>query len=157
MSIHHPKTKTGQDKKGLAGKQEKVAPPQHTDQHQQHQPPVDQQQKKGKELDQYPDQQPKKGKAFDEGLSNNSNTQTGTANSGYDEKNPKRPGGKQQEHPKVTNQENDITNTEEQDKWEDEPVDEQAGNSTHRTDPEIDSPIPDAEKTEKKIPKGNSL
>ena len=32
-------------------------------------------------------------KAFDEGLQNNSNTQTGTANSGYDEKNPKKPGG----------------------------------------------------------------
>lgn len=99
-----------------------------------------------------------KGKT-DQGEHNNANTQTGTAQSGYDEKNPKHPGGKQQQQPKVTNQENEITNSEEQNKWEDEPVKEQSGNSTERTDPEIDQPIPDAEKTEKKIPnmKGNSL
>lgn len=93
-------------------------------------------------------------KAFDEGLQNNSNTQTGTANSGYDEKNPKRSGGTQQSNPKVTNQDNDITNTEKSKQWEeDEPVNEQSpGNSTERTDPEIDSPVPGTEKTEKKIP-----
>jgi hypothetical protein len=99
-----------------------------------------------------PDQQGK-GKAFDEGLQNNSNTQTGTAQSGYDEKNPKKPAGKQQENPKVTNQDNDITNGEKSKQWDDEPVNEQSnGNSTERTDPEIDSPIPGTEKTEKKIP-----
>jgi hypothetical protein len=157
MSIHHPKTKTGQDQTGQADKQKKVARPEDTGlpQHDQHQQQGHQHQKKDKASDQYPDQQKKK--AFDEGLTNNSNTQTGTANSGYDEKNPKHAGGKQQQHPKVTNQENDITNSEEQHKWAEEPVDEQSGNSAHRTDPEIDSPIPDAEKTEKKIPKGNSL
>ena len=107
---------------------------------------------------QHPDQQDKKKKAFDEGLPNNSNTQTGTAQSGYDEKNPKQPGGKQQQQPKVTNQENDITNSEEQNKWAEEPVEERSGgNSTERTDPEIDSPIPDAEKTEKKIPQSGGL
>lgn len=107
----------------------------------------------------------KKKQAFDQGLPNNSNTQTGTAHSGYDEKNPKHPGGKQQQQPKVTNQENDITNSEEQSKWAEEPVEERSegayssedrsdGNSTERTDPEIDTPIPDTERTEKKIPQG---
>ncbi|NII25868.1 hypothetical protein HB364_12285 [Pseudoflavitalea sp. X16] len=61
-----------------------------------------------------PDPQSPKSRAFDQGLSNNSNTQTGTAQSGYDETNPKQPGGKQQQQPKVTNQENAITNSEEQ-------------------------------------------
>jgi hypothetical protein len=131
MSIKDPKAK--QDKTGQQGSKDKTGNMQQSDQ--------------GK-------------KAFDQGLSNNSNTQTGTAQSGYDEKNPKHPGGKQQQQPKVTNQENDVTNSEEQKKWNDEPVDEQSsGNSKERTDPEIDSPIPDAEKTEKKIPtmKGDSL
>lgn len=100
-----------------------------------------------------------KKKAFDEGIPNNSNTQTGTAQSGYDEKNPKHPGGKQQQQPKVTNEENAITNSEEQNKLDEEPVNERSGNSAERTDPEIDSPIPDPERTEKKIPtmKGDSL
>jgi hypothetical protein len=95
-----------------------------------------------------------KKKGFDEGVQNNSNTQTGTAKSGYDEKNPKKPAGKQQDNPKVTNQDNDITNGEQERKqWNDEPVNEQSnGNSTERTDPEIDSPLPGVEKTEKKIP-----
>jgi len=89
-------------------------------------------------------------KAFDQGLQNNSNTQTGTANSGYDEKNPKKAGGSQQLNPKVTNQDNDITNDQRDDE---EPVNEQSeGNSRERTDPEIDSPVPGTEKTEKKIP-----
>ncbi len=107
----------------------------------------------------------KKKQAVDQGLPNNSNTQTGTAHSGYDEKNPKHPGGKQEQQPKVTNQENEITNSEEQNKWAEEPVEERSGgrlsgeghsdgNSTERTDPEIDSPIPDTERTEKKIPQG---
>lgn len=109
--------------------------------------------KTGKE--QQPNQADKKNQAFDQGLSNNSNTQAGTAQSGYDEKNPKHPGGQQQQQPKVTNQENDITNSEEQDKWAEESMGEHAaGNSTERTDPEIDSPIPDSESTEKKIPRG---
>jgi len=69
---------------------------------------------------------PEQKKAFDEGLQNNSNTQTGTANSGYDEKNPKKPGGAQRSNPKVTNQDNDITNTEKGKQWDDEPVDEQS-------------------------------
>jgi phage repressor protein C with HTH and peptisase S24 domain len=130
MSIQDPKTKTKQDKAG----------------------------KQSEQID-------KKKQAFDQGLPNNSNTQTGTAHSGYDEKNPKHPGGKQQQQPKVTNQENDITNSEEQNKWAEEPVEERSGgvysggdnsngNSTERTDPEIDSPIPDTERTEKKIPQG---
>lgn len=63
-----------------------------------------------------PDPQNPKSKAFDQGLFNNSNTQTGTAQSGYDEAHPKNPGGKQQQQPKVTNQENAITNTDEQTK-----------------------------------------
>lgn len=93
-------------------------------------------------------------KAFDQGLQNNSNTQTGTANSGYDEKNPKRSGGSLQINPKVTNEDNDITNGQKSKQWDDEePVNEQSqGNSTERTDPEIDSPVPGTEKTEKKIP-----
>jgi len=128
MATQDPKTKIKQDKNGLADQ--------------------------GKTNDQHPsDKHEKKKMAFDPGVTNNANTQAGTAQSGYDEKNPKKPGGKQQEHPKVTNQENDITNSEQQDKWSEEPVDEQSGNSTPRTDPEIDSPIPDAERTEKKIPK----
>lgn len=99
-------------------------------------------------------------KTVDLGMHNNANTQTGTAQSGYDEKNPKKPGGQQQQDPKVTNQENQITNSEEQDKWKEEPVQEQSndsGNSRERTEPEIDSPIPDSEKTEKKIPNADSL
>ena len=132
MSTQDPKTKTKQDKSGKEDNGKK---------------PGNMQQ---------PDQQEKKKQAFDQGLPNNSNTQTGTAQSGYDEKNPQQPGGKQQQQPKVTNQENDITNSEEQNKWAEEPVDEQSdgGNSKERTDPEIDSPIPDSEKTEKKIPQG---
>jgi hypothetical protein len=132
MSIQDPKTKTKQDKAGNGKQSEQIG---------------------------------KKKQAFDQGLPNNSNTQTGTAHSGYDEKNPKHPGGKQQQQPKVTNQENDITNSEEQNKWAEEPVEERSegayssedrsdGNSKERTDPEIDSPIPDTERTEKKIPQG---
>ncbi|MBO9561857.1 MAG: hypothetical protein J7621_03750 [Niastella sp.] len=132
MSIQDPKTKAKQDKAGNGKQSEQID---------------------------------KKKQAFDQGLPNNSNTQTGTAHSGYDEKNPKHPGGKQQQQPKVTNQENDITNSEGQNKWAEEPVEERSGgvysggdnsdgNSTERTDPEIDSPIPDTEKTEKKIPQG---
>lgn len=92
--------------------------------------------------------------AFDQGLQNNSNTQAGTANSGYDEKNPKKAGGTQQINPKVTNQDNAITNEQNGKDWDnEEPVDERStGNSTERTDPEIDSPVPGTEKTEKKIP-----
>ena len=135
MSINDPKTKAKQDKTGQPGQKDK----------------------RDTGNKQQSDQQEK---AFDQGLPNNSNTQTGTAQSGYDEKNPKHPGGKQQDQPKVTNQDNDITNSEGGKKWNDEPVDEQSsGNSKERTDPEIDSPIPDAEKTEKKIPtmKGGAL
>lgn len=120
MSIHDPKTKP--NKTGRAGNSKKTDP--------------GQQEKK-------PDQQDKKKKAFDEGLPNNSNTQTGTAQSGYDEKNPTYPGGKQQQQPKVTNQENAITNSEEQNKLdeEQEPVDEQSCDNA-----------PVTEKTERKIP-----
>ncbi|AXY78368.1 hypothetical protein D3H65_32185 [Paraflavitalea soli] len=134
MSIKDPKTKGKHDSTGNTGTHEKSGY-------------------------QQADQQDKKKKAFDEGMSNNSNTQTGTAHSGYDEKNPKHPGGKQQQGPKVTNDENTITNSQEQNKVDEEPVDERSGNSAERTDPEIDSPIPDAEKTEKKIPtmKGGAL
>ena len=63
-------------------------------------------------------------KAFDEGLQNNSNTQTGMANSGYDEKNPKKSGGTQRSNPKVTNEDNDITNGEKGKQWDNEPVDD---------------------------------
>lgn len=111
---------------------------------------------KGPGEQEQPDRQ-EKGRAFDQGLYNNSNTQAGTAQSGYDEANPKQPGGKQQQQPKVTNQENAITNSEEQNKWEDEPVEEKSGgNSTETTDPEI---VPDEEKTVKKIPtmKGGAI
>lgn len=128
MSTHDPKTKTRQDKGGQTGLH-------------------------NKSQEKHPDQSDKKGQAFEEGLSNNSNTQAGTANSGYDEKNPKRPGGKQQHEPKVTNRDNDITNSEEQNKLSEEPAGEDTGNSKERTDPEIDQPIPDSERTEKKIPK----
>ncbi|MDF2190280.1 hypothetical protein [Paraflavitalea sp. CAU 1676] len=130
MVIKDPKSKTKQDKSPQTVQQ-------------------------GKSSDQRPsDKQEKRSTAFDPGVTNNANTQAGTAQSGYDEKNPKHPGGKQQHNPKVTNQENDITNSEAQNKWSEEPVDEQSsGNSTQRTDPEIDSPIPDSERTEKKIPK----
>ena len=76
-------------------------------------------------------------KAFDEGLQNNSNTQTGTANSGYDEKNPKKAGGTQQSNPKVTNQDNDITNTEKGKQWNDEPVDEQSTGKTEKKIPNM--------------------
>lgn len=94
-----------------------------------------------------------KSRSFDQGLSNNSNTQTGTAQSGYDEKNPKKPAGKQQQEPKVTNQENKITNSQEQDELTEEPVEEKAtGNSNHQADPEIDAPLPEQEPTEHKIP-----
>lgn len=129
MSNQDPKTKAKKDKTGQPGP-------------------------KGK-TDSGNTQQPDQGKkAFDQGLSNNSNTQTGTAQSGYDENNPKHPGGKQQLQPKVTNQENAITNSEEQNKVdeEQEPVEEQSsGNAKERTDPETDSP--------KKIPtmKGGAL
>jgi|GEM_PF-1227815 len=135
MSIKDPKTKGKHDANGNADAHEKGG------------------QQQGADL------RDKKKKAFDEGVPNNSNTQTGTAHSGYDEKNPKHPGGKQQQQPKVTNDENAITNSEEQNKWNEEPVDERSGNSAERTDPEIDSPIPDSERTERKIPtmKGDSL
>jgi hypothetical protein len=106
-----------------------------------------------------PEKQPKtpsaeeKKKAFDQGIFNNSNPQTGTAQSGYDEKNPKHPGGKQEMQPKVTNEDNDITNSQEQNIEAEEPVEERSeGNSRERTDPEINAPIPDEEDTEKKIP-----
>lgn len=105
------------------------------------------------------DEQQKKDQVPDQGIPNNANTQTGTAQSGYDEKNPKQPGGQQQLQPKVTNQENDITNSEEQYKWEEdqEPVQEQSGNAgkdpgVEKTDPSMDSPLPDEEGTDKKIP-----
>ena len=84
---------------------------------------------------QQPGQQEKKSKAFDQGLFNNSNTQTGTANSGYDENNPKQAGGKQQHNPKVTNQENEITNSEEQNKLDEEPVEEQSAGITEKKIP----------------------
>lgn len=85
-----------------------------------------------------PDPQNPKDKAFDQGLFNNSNTQTGTAQSGYDERNPKHPGGKQQQQPKVTNQDNAITNSEEQNKCDDEPVQEKsAGNAGKETEKKI--------------------
>jgi hypothetical protein len=95
----------------------------------------------------------KKSMAFDPGQTNNSNTQTGTANSGYDEKNPRQPGGTQQDDPKVTNQENDITNSEEQNKWSEEPVEEKAiENTSQKTDQDKDAPLPDPEKTERIVP-----
>lgn len=122
MNIQDPKGK--QHKTGQANANKKAG--------QAHQPG---------QQDKRSDPQDKKKKAFDEGLPNNSNTQTGTAQSGYDEKNPKYPGGKQQQHPKVTNQENAITNSEEQNKLDEEPVDEQSGGNA-------------TEKTEKKIPQG---
>lgn len=93
-----------------------------------------------------------KKKAFDQGISNNSNTQTGTAQSGYDEKNPKHPGGKQEMQPKVTNEDNDITNSQEQNIEAEEPVEERSEDSRKETGPEIDAPIPGEEDTEKKIP-----
>lgn len=135
MSVKDPKKQVKKEKGGQAPTHEKLAPAHEKGGHQQ---PADQSENKKK--------------AFDQGIPNNSNTQTGTAQSGYDEKNPKQPGGKQQQEPKVTNQENAITNSEEQNKLDEEPVEEQSGNSKERTDPDIDAPIPDAEKTEKKIP-----
>lgn len=87
-----------------------------------------------------PDPQHPKGKAFEQGLSNNSNTQTGTAQSGYDEMNPKHPGGKQQHQPKVTNQENAITNSEEQNKCDDdEPVQEKSAGKLEKNTPTMKS------------------
>ncbi|WP_276484381.1 hypothetical protein [Paraflavitalea pollutisoli] len=106
-----------------------------------------------KKHDKHAEQADKKVSVNDPGVTNNANPKTGTANSGYDEKNPKHPGGKQQQDPKVTNQENDITNTDKQHKWDSEANDHPDGNSKERTDPEIDSPIPDTETTEKKIPR----
>lgn len=69
--------------------------------------------------------------------------------------------GRQQ--PKVTNQEQEITNADRQKQVAEEPVEERSAGKTGTTrdqakedrgsnDPEIDMPIPDPEKTEKKIP-----
>lgn len=79
----------------------------------------------------------------------------GTGQSGYKEKNPQRPAKPgEKDHPKVTNQDNKITNTDDNE----EPVEEQSGPTDliDNKDPEIDTPVHDPEKTEKKIPKMKS-
>ena len=153
MSINDPKTKPGQQgKEGQQGKDKS------DQQHQGH----GQQQQKGNQQQQGGQQQQgsQQKKAFDSGTQNNSTNQPGKNDKGYDEKNPQKPAQPdQRERPRVTNEDNDITNSDKQNRVSEEPVDEQSpGNLADNKDPEIDTPIYDPEKTEKKIPsmKGDS-
>ena len=87
------------------------------------------------------------------------NFDKGHNKSGYAEKEPSQKPNQSGHQPKVTNEENDITNTDQQDR-----IDETEDQGTQpgkysddkdlsdNKDPEIDTPIHDPEKTEKKIP-----
>lgn len=91
-------------------------------------------------------------KAFDKGNQNNSTNQPIT---GHEEKHPRQPATPgQKDQPKVTNQDKDITNSDRQNRIDEEPVDENSKvtDLSDNKDPEIDTPIYDPEKTEKKIP-----
>lgn len=73
--------------------------------------------------------------------------------SGYAEKEPRKKPEQGGNQPKVSNEDNDITNTDQQDRIDE--VEEGTGtegNLSDNNDPEIDTPIYDPEKTEKKIP-----
>ena len=50
---------------------------------------------------------------------------------------PKSQGGTQRSNPKVTNQDNDITNAEKGKQWDDEPVDEQSTGKTEKKIPNM--------------------
>ncbi len=88
------------------------------------------------------------------------NFDKGHKNSGYAEKEPRQKPNQNGHQPKVTNQENDITNTDKQnriDETEEETTSKPGKYSddkdlSENKDPEIDTPIHDPEKTEKKIP-----
>lgn len=84
-----------------------------------------------------------KGEAFDKGHNQ----------SGYSEKEPRKQPEQTGHQPKVSNEDNDITNTDQQDRIDE--IEEGAGtegNLSDNKDPEIDTPIHDPERTEKKIP-----
>lgn len=84
--------------------------------------------------------QHKKGESFDKGHNQ----------SGYAEKEPRKKPEEGGQQPKVTNEDNAITNTDEQNRIDE--TEGTQGNLSDNKDPEIDTPIYDPEKTEKKIP-----
>lgn len=90
---------------------------------------------------------------------NEQNFDKGHKQSGYAEKEPRQKPNQSGHQPKVTNEENDITNTDQQNRIDEtENQGKQPGNYSgdkdlsDNKDPEIDTPIHDPEKTEKKIP-----
>ena len=87
---------------------------------------------------QKPDQQ--QGKNQDSNSNINENFNKGHKQSGYPEKEPKDKPDQSGQQPKVTNEDNDITNNDKQNRIDEEP--------------EIDTPVQIPEKTEKKIPSG---
>lgn len=87
------------------------------------------------------------------------NFDKGHKQGGYAEKEPKQKPNQSGHQPRVTNEENDITNTDQQNRIDE--TEEQTSKPgkysddkdlSDNQDPEIDTPIHDPEKTEKKIP-----
>ncbi|MBO9635030.1 MAG: hypothetical protein J7578_18115 [Chitinophagaceae bacterium] len=83
------------------------------------------------------------------------NFDKGHNQSGYAEKEPRKKPNQAGQQPKVTNEENDITNSDQENRIDE--TEEQGKYSGDKSladnqDPEIDTPIHDPEKTEKKIP-----